>query len=146
MSTRNAFDSAIFNHHYGPVNPPGLGNNLVITPPVNTRAELLLLNFEFVSDINVANRYIRLYLKRDFYTAYIAGGSPTIVASTTRNIIIAPHISCLDTDHGDTLNIPLAPLPVVLEGDSIRSSIQNIQVGDKIWDVFVIWKVWTYEQ
>lgn len=146
MSTRSAFDLSLFNHHYGPVSPPGVGNNLVITPPINTRAELLLLNFEFVASAAVSDRHLRLYLKRDIYTAYIAGGSPPVVASTTRNIIFSANTPCFDTDHGDTLHIPMVNLPVVLEGDSIRTSIQNLQVGDKIWCVWVIWKVWTFEQ
>lgn len=146
MSTRSAFDQAVFNHHFGPVSSPASGSNLSITPPVNTRSELLGFSFEFNADSNVADRHIRIFLSRGIYGLLIGGGHAPITADQDRRIIVSQTGVLSISDTGDSVYIPIASLPVLLEGDSISTDIQNIQAGDISRRIFVCWKTWTYDQ
>ena len=146
LSSRNAFDAdnfVLFDE--SPANP-GAGADLSTSAPVNARAELVVVGFELVTDVNAANRYI--YLQRDragtritfahSYLAHIASTSATYIGHSMAPISLG--------SIADAVFISLPGIPFFLEGDTIFIRIRNVQVGDQLSSFRLMWKIWPFEQ
>ena len=131
--------------HEIPANP-AVATNFVGAAPVNARSLLSLISLKLITDANVANRFIELQLNRGVNATVFAHAFYTHIASKTyKYIAFAGNVLPSGTVY-DTVHFPLPDLSLFLEGDSIQASVLNVQVGDQLSDIRLIWKVWPYEQ
>lgn len=112
----------------------------------NAKSELIALSFDFESDANVADRFLRVIATHGPYPIVLGGMDRPIVANQTRHIIVGQHGVHQVADSGDVVYIPIPSFPFLLEGDTITIDIINVQVGDQIKISRHCMKTWVYEQ
>lgn len=143
LSTRNPFDITVFSRQEYFTADPVVGGNGGPATPTNVRSELINLSFQLITDANVADRVIELWLLAGANTHVIGSSGFAHVAST--QILYTCNQS--PTSHFMTpfryASIGLARIPFILPSDEIHIRIINKQATDRISGQFSIWKTWS---
>ena len=145
-STRNAFDEAVFNVHHGHVATSLPGVNKLITPPVNSRAEMVALWLLFSTDVNVADRQLIVIVNSASWGVKIAASLVLQPAGQTYTYIFGVGLTSSTAAVNDYVLVAIPPSVFLLEGWTWEIRALNIQVGDQLGSGDLHEKVWTYEQ
>lgn len=111
---------------------PAAGTAFSIVVPQGYRFNLVALYLQFVTDANVANRFITVTVTTPSGTIFTYSHTTPIVAGETRTLCIGSGIANLTWTA--TLMNATAPFPPALtleEGCAITITVAGIQVGDQ---------------
>lgn len=121
---------------------PTVGNSITQACPVGYRSAIALLKFRLDTDANGANRAISV-------TNYTGGNFTTLgattfvqVASKIYNYISHSSATAMPALSTDYLYIPLPRWAIMVTGDIMYITVQNIQVGDQLRDIWIHWAMW----
>lgn len=142
---RNAFDIAVFNHHFSKQGPASVGTDFVLSPPSNNRSELIAMSFSLDTDANAGNRTVRLHFKRGVNDLIVGCAAVSQIANTIFNYVVGQHGTFSTASDVDSHFIAIPSLPILLETDTIESEVVNIEAGDQIGWLTFVFKTWTYE-
>ncbi len=147
MSTLNALGPNPFDIiTVAPANPAA-GANLAVNVNLNARWQLLFIGFRLVTDANAATRIINMHGFDGTDIIYNAMPSATQIASINNQYHFNAGIG-RSTTGGSSANqlIPINSDFILKIGESVRTTIANIQVGDQISDVRIRVKQWIQEE
>lgn len=146
MSTRSAFDEAVWNFHFGYLGAIATSFNWSVSPPPNSRSKLCAIAFRFTTSAVAGDRRITLNLNNGFNITPIAFPVVTQVASEVKHFLYSinghNYVSPDDTKYV----ISISPDITLLEGWAIESEIENLKSGDATALFNSTFKLWTYEQ
>lgn len=126
---------------------PAAGANLSLTVNANARWQLLFIGFLLTTDVNAATRLINMHGFDGTDIIYNAMPSATQTASLNIRYHFNTGIGRSTTGGSSANQIISINADFLLNlGDSIRTTITNIQVGDQISDVRVRVKQWISEE
>lgn len=143
---RSPFAQDSFNFNWFTMLGPGVTNSVVITNQVNTRAEFMGGSFQFVTDANVADRFLRVVVQHSIFPIELGGSDVGIPASKTVQVVIGQTGHGTNVFNEDTHYICIPSFPFLTEGDTITISIVNAQAADAIAVSHWVLKTWIFEQ
>lgn len=145
MSTLNSYNWDFFTHEPLAVSDGAPGGNVILNSPANKHSELANVTFTLTTDANAADRYIDIYFLSGANTFHIWRSPVKQIASSARhywgNIGAANWLSAVD-------NHVLFSLPQRLRfrsGMTLRIGVANVQLGDIISNIRLVWNVWKVE-
>lgn len=125
--------SPTIQHLHGRIRPitgtdPDAGTEISETVPARRRWRLLTINFSLVTDVTVADRYVRLIIDDGTTVLYISSAIAAHVASLTRNHSYGVNGQTHDVTY-NTFNTSLPDL-ILISGFRIRTATQDLQAAD----------------
>lgn len=142
----NPFDVNNFTLYRQIVANPAVGASMTAAVPVNARSMLGLLSCQLDTDANAVNRYLEIQLDDGVNVYVLAHSFSAQAASLTRGFVAFPGCGIPSVQAGNRFLFSLPDIPLFLEGNAIRITIVNIQVGDQLSAIRLVWKIWPYEQ
>jgi len=122
---------------------PAVGTDFLFHCPENLRIKLIGLTFQLVTDANVANRNVEIYITdgTNICPTFTAAGLQ--VASETVIYYWAPGARIYDgTAAGLNMYQPLSDDLFLEPSEYLGSIVTNIQVGDQISDIVYRVQYW----
>jgi len=143
MPSQNPVDISVFDLVTVIIPDPGAGNQIEYACPVNARIEILYLGFIFNTAAIVSSRYVQ-----------VLGVTPTL--SQTMGACAIPQTTTLtwgwawvaglpqlvDLSAQLRMIIPMSPSLVLKPGDSLETSIINMQATDVISSIICRYRQW----
>lgn len=143
---RNPFDINVFNFHHGHISTSAFGVNKFISPPVNSRAEMVAFWLLFSTDAQVANRQLIVIVNSATWGVKIAASLVLQPASKAYTYIFGAGLPSSTAAVNNHVVVALTPGIFLLEGWTWEIRVLNIQTGDQLGSGDLQEKVWTYEQ
>jgi hypothetical protein len=128
------------------VTAPAAGNNFTYTVPNHRRLRVNAVSFELNTDANVANRTLLLEFTE-------VGGANGLLFPSIKNLV-ASHIgfysfamigtaeTILTQSTNDFINVPMPQGIELHAGDTIKTLVSNLQVGDLFTRIRIYGQLW----
>jgi hypothetical protein len=121
---------------------PVAGANYIGSAPTNLLSELIFVQFQLVTDANVADRYPYIFFAIDANNHTLAAASLKTTASSTVFFHFERNIAPYTTDNGVRHFIPLPYGIRVNDSSSLTIAVLDIQAGDQISNLRALWNHW----
>jgi len=122
---------------------PGLGNNLNMAVPANSRIEIIYLGFIFTTCVAAANRYPTILGTTPMLNQTMGGSTVAQVASKNYGwSFIAGLTQQVDLSAQNIMLVPMSPNLILEPGDSLESFVLNINGSDAITSIITRFKQW----
>lgn len=137
--------TAVFDQIITTATTPAAGADFTFTAPGQVRILPVSIKFQFVADANAANRNMRLVYNDGSRDYYFTSTRFNVTANETRIIqfssgMFTPFIDeAAEDQYG-----PLSPNVYLEANDTIKSIVENIQVGDAISVIAVTYLRWIH--
>jgi len=122
---------------------PAAASDFIFAVPARRRLQILSISFILANDANAANRNVGLIFDDSALVFDRCGLTPNFTANET---ITFQFYKGAGTEiieaGGGRIWAPLNGELYLVTGDSIRSQVTNMQVGDQISDIVIRAKVW----
>lgn len=126
---------------------PAAGANFSVAVNLNSRWQVIYAEFQLVTDANAAARLIKTHGNDGTDDIYLSGPTVDLTASLTGryhgNVGTG---TATDLGAGSRLIFPLNDQFFLNLGDTLRITIDSIQVGDQIQDIRFRVKQWISEE
>lgn len=147
MTNQNPLSTSIFDVITLAPADPAAGANLALNVNANARWQILFVGFRLVTDAQAATRLINLHGFDGTDIIYNIMPSASHIASTDKQYHFNTGAGRSTTGGSASDQIIALNSDMYLNiGDSLRTTITNIQTGDQISDVRVRVKQWITEE
>lgn len=146
MDNRNPIDTAVFDVLTIAPTDPAVGANFSQALNLNSRWQIIYVEFILATDVNAANRLIKVHGNDGTDDIYLTGPNVPLTANlTARYFCNTGAGDADDLGAGSRLAVPLNTNFYLNQADTFRITIDSIQVGDQISDIRIRVKQWIVE-
>jgi hypothetical protein len=140
---QSAYGLNVFNSRILATSNPAAGGGKTVTFPTNSRNQLVALQFKLTNDGNVAGRKIMIHGLLDAHVIYVGGDDTAIPASAAVTFVGLPFTrDGLNWSTENRVPFLFNPFVVYGPGDSLNIDVINVQAGDQLSDIYVIYREW----
>lgn len=142
MTTQNPLDTSIFDIFTRAGVSPSAGANFTQAMNINSRSQIINVQFLLTTDANAADREI--IITGDDGTDEIYSTGPSSIQTASLAVRYHANIGAPAGTFGTALlqTVPLNSQFILSEGDTLQINVTNIQAGDAITDISIRIKQW----
>lgn len=124
-----------------PINPAA-GAELSIVPPSGRLLALANIDFQLACDANAADRIVYLDYRLTLFNYRLGSACFPATANSTWHYIAHPNATLNTVSNLQDLCIAIPDLQLFNDNAELYIRVTNIQAGDQISNVRIIWKTW----